>query len=59
VSVQALAMTGLVVAAGAAVWLFSPMRLQAEMGVFFLGLAILVPLFARQARQMNLTRNAE
>lgn len=35
------AAVGLTVAATAAVWLFSPLRLQAEMGIFFITLAIL------------------
>jgi len=51
ISAQTCAMSGLIVAAAAAVWLFSPMRLQAEVGVFFIVLAILVPLFVRQVRQ--------
>lgn len=48
ISAQTFAMSGLIVAAAAAVWLFSPMRLQAEVGVFFIVLAVLVPLFVRQ-----------
>jgi Na+/H+ antiporter NhaA len=52
---QALAVTSLTIAASAAVWLFSPMRLQAEMGVFLIVLAIVVPLFARQVSTVRTT----
>ena len=44
---QALAATSLIAAAAASVWLFSPLRLQAEMGVFLILLALastLIPL---------------
>jgi predicted RND superfamily exporter protein len=54
ISAQTFAMTGLIVAAAAAVWLFSPMRLQAEVGVFFIVLAVLVPLFVRQASRLRI-----
>jgi predicted RND superfamily exporter protein len=36
------AATGLTVVAAAVVWLFSPLRLQAEMGAFFIALALLL-----------------
>jgi predicted RND superfamily exporter protein len=50
---QGLAITSLTVAASAAVWLFSPMRLQAEMGVFLIVLAVIALLFARQMSPMR------
>jgi hypothetical protein len=59
ISAQTFAMSGLIVAAAAAVWLFSPMRLQAEVGVFFIILAVLVPLFVRQVRQFAAVRTTE
>lgn len=46
-STLAFAVSGLIIAAAAAVWIFSPMRLQAEVGVFFIILAVIVPLLAR------------
>ncbi len=49
ISAQTFAMSGLIVAAAAVVWLFSPMRLQAEVGVFFMVLAVVVPLRMRSA----------
>jgi hypothetical protein len=59
ISAQTCAMSGLIVAAAAAVWLFSPMRLQAEVGVFFIVLAVLVPLFVRQVREFAGRQNDE
>lgn len=59
ISTQTFAMSGLIVAAAAAVWLFSPMRLQAEVGVFFIVLAVLVPLFVRQVRQFVAVQTTE
>lgn len=50
ISARTGAISGLIVAAAASVWLFSPMRLQAEVGVFFIVLAVLVPVFVRQTR---------
>ncbi|NOT58232.1 MAG: hypothetical protein HOP18_26815, partial [Deltaproteobacteria bacterium] len=47
VSTRPLSMTSLTVVAAAAVWLFSPMRLQAEVGIFFIVLAVLIPLLVR------------
>jgi hypothetical protein len=44
---------GLTIAAAAAVWLLSPLRLQAEMGVFFIALALLltiIPLGLKRSR---------
>jgi hypothetical protein len=44
---------GLTIATAAAVWLLSPLRLQAEMGVFFIALALLltvIPLGLKQSR---------
>jgi hypothetical protein len=51
---QALAATGLTVAAAASAWLFSPLRLQAEMGVFLIVVAVvnaLLPLLVRRQVQ--------
>lgn len=58
-TMHALAVTSLTVAASAAVWLFSPMRLQAEMGVFLIVLAVIVLLLARQVEQSVGTTEAE
>jgi hypothetical protein len=51
IATQSLSVTSLIVAASAAVWLFSSMRLQAEMGVFLIVVAVTALLLTRQIRQ--------